>query len=66
MASKRSEDTTKGPRLSKSCSFHWTSNVSIIECSHGYGARTKVHVNYIQQTRRVARGISWLPGNSPS
>ena len=39
MASERSEDATKGPRPSKSRSFHWTSDLSIIECSHGYDAK---------------------------
>ena len=51
MASERSEDATKGPRPSKSRSFHWTSGLSIIECSHGYDAQTKfkfiVHVDII-------------------
>ena len=55
MASERSEDATKGPRPSKSRSFHWTSGLSIIECSHGYTAQTKfkfiVHVyRYIRRT----------------
>ena len=54
MASERSEDATKGPRPSKSRSFHWTSDLSIIECSHGYNAQTKfkfiVHVDIIPRT----------------
>ena len=52
MASERSEDATKGPRPSKSRSFHWTSGLSIIECSHGYDAQTKFKfiVPYIRRT----------------
>ena len=59
MASERSEDATKGPRPSKSRSFYWTSDLSIIECSHGYDTQTKfkfiVHVDiYDERTGKAA------------
>ena len=61
MASERSEDATKGPRPSKSCSFHWTSGLSIIECSHGYDAQTKftfiVHVDISDE--RMGKAAVW-------
>ena len=60
MASERSEDATKGPRPSKSRSFHWTSGLSIIECSHGYDAQTKfkfiVHVDISDERMGKAAG----------
>ena len=60
MASERSEDATKGPRPSKSRSFHWTSDLSIIECSHGYDAQTKfkfiVHVDIYDERMGKAAG----------
>ena len=64
MASERSEDATKGPRPSKSRSFHWTSDLSIIECSHGYDAQTKfkfiVHVDiYDERMGKAAGRVFW-------